>query len=68
MLLFIIRMIYILICTGAAATYTLGEGTGAPDIVTDHPVWAFAAMVLMCLIVLLVDVLYVILDPRLQRG
>ena len=57
MLLFVIRMLYILICTGAAATYTLGEGTGAPKIVTEHPVWSFATMVFLCLMVLLVDVL-----------
>jgi uncharacterized protein YacL len=57
MLLFVIRMLYILICTGAAATYSLGEGTGAPKIVQDHPVAAFALMILICLSVLLVDVL-----------
>jgi len=57
MLLFVIRMLYILICTGAAATYTLGEETGAPRIVADHPVAAFALMVVICLSVLLVDVL-----------
>jgi uncharacterized protein YacL len=57
MLLFVIRMLYILICTGAAATYTLGEGTGAPRVVADNPVLSFAAMLLICLSVLLVDVL-----------
>ena len=57
MLLFVIRMLYILICTGAAATYTLGEGTGAPAVVTDHPVGAFMIMVIVCLMVLLADVL-----------
>jgi len=57
MLLFVIRMLYILICTGAAATYTLSEGTGAPKVVSDHPVAAFAVMVLICLAALLGDVL-----------
>ncbi len=57
MLLFVIRMVYILICTGAAATYTLGQGTGAPRVVQDHPVASFALLVLISLSVLLVDVL-----------
>ncbi|MBL8848037.1 MAG: PIN/TRAM domain-containing protein [Planctomycetaceae bacterium] len=57
MLLFVIRMLYILICTGAAATYTLSDATGAPKIVADHPVPAFAVMVLLCLSVLMMDVL-----------
>jgi uncharacterized protein YacL len=57
MLLFIIRMLYVLICVGAAATYTLGQGSGAPKIVVDHPVWSFLVLVIGSLSVLLMDVL-----------
>ncbi|REJ87162.1 MAG: PIN/TRAM domain-containing protein [Planctomycetota bacterium] len=57
MLLFVIRVVYILVCTGAAATYTLGQGTGAPKVVTDHPVTSFLVMLAIGLSALLIDVL-----------
>lgn len=57
MLLFVIRMLYVVICVGAAATYTLARGSGAPPIVEEHPVWAFLIMVIASLSILLVDVL-----------
>jgi uncharacterized protein YacL len=57
MLLFVIRVLYVLICTGAAATYTLGRDTGAPKVVVDHPVVAFLIMLALSLSVLLIDVL-----------
>jgi len=55
MLLFIVRVLYLLIATGAAATYTLGQGTGAPQVVTDHPVAAFALLVLVTWSVVIID-------------
>src|SRR5262245_29559103 len=57
MLLFIIRVLYVLICTVAAATYTLSRDSGAPRVVTEHPVIAFLIMLTLSLSVLLIDVL-----------
>lgn len=57
MLLFIIRMLYLLICVGAAATYTLGRGSGAPEIVEDHPVLSFVGMVAVSVSFLAMDLL-----------
>ncbi len=56
MLLLIIRVLYILVCVGAAATYTLGQGTGAPRIVTEHPVVSFFVMLLIAGAFLVLDV------------
>ncbi|QDU40686.1 putative PIN and TRAM-domain containing protein precursor [Maioricimonas rarisocia] len=57
MLLLIIRVLYVCVCTGALATYTLSTHTGAPKVVTEHPVGSFLLMLIIALSILLLDLL-----------
>jgi hypothetical protein len=55
MLLFIIRMLYILVGFGSALTYVFS--TNSPRWVQQHPFIAFALMLLVILGFLLIDIL-----------
>ena len=57
MLLLIIRVIYLVICAGAIASYTLPQDTHAPRIVREYPVISFCLLMLLAMSFLLVDVL-----------
>lgn len=57
MLLLIIRVIYLLICAGAIAAYTLPQDTQAPQIVREYPVISFCLLMLLAMSFLLIDVL-----------
>lgn len=57
MLLLIIRVIYIVVCVGAIATFTLNQNSGAPVVVEQNPVVAFLVMLSLVLSILLIDVL-----------
>lgn len=57
MLLLIIRAMYIVACTGALATFSFSQDAGAPEIVREHPIPAFFAMLTLTLSFLLIDVL-----------
>jgi len=57
MLLLIIRVIYLLICAGAIAAYTLPQDTQAPAIVREYPVISFCLLMFLAMGFLLVDVL-----------
>lgn len=57
MLLLIIRVIYLLICAGAIAAYTLPQDTRAPAVVREYPVISFCLLMLLAMAFLLVDVL-----------
>jgi uncharacterized protein YacL len=58
MLLLILRVIYLLICAGAIATYTLNTQSGAPQVVTTHPVAAFIILMLITQVIVVIDLLY----------
>lgn len=57
MLLLIIRVIYLLICAGAIAAYTLPQDSQAPSFVREYPVISFCVLMLLAMAFLLVDVL-----------
>jgi uncharacterized protein YacL len=57
MLLLIIRVLYLLICAGAIAAYTLPQDTRAPSVVREYPVIAFCLLMLLAISFLLIDVL-----------
>ncbi len=57
MLLLIIRVAYLLICAGAIASFTLNANTGAPEIVSNHPVPAFIILIAVSQSVVIVDLL-----------
>lgn len=57
MLLLIIRVMYLVICAGAIASYTLPQDTNAPSVVREHPVIAFCLLMLFAMSFLLVDIL-----------
>ena len=57
MLLFIIRMLYVVISVGAIVTYVVAPNTGAPKIVQDNPVFASLVMFLIASSILLLDIL-----------
>lgn len=55
MLLIIIRIVYLMIAAGAIATYV--SGSNSPDRITDNALLSFAAMFLIAVGVLVLDVL-----------
>lgn len=57
MLLLIIRVVYLLICAGAIATFTLNTNTGAPRIVRDNPVISFIVLMIISQSVVVIDLL-----------
>jgi len=57
MLLLIIRVIYLLFCAGAIATFTLNTKTGAPKIVVDYPVPSFLLLIAISQSVVIIDLL-----------
>lgn len=57
MLLLIIRVLYLLICAGAIATFTLSTKTGAPSVVRDNPVISFILLMLISQSVVVADLL-----------
>ncbi len=61
MLLFVLRVLYLSICAGVIASYTLGMSTdnnvNAPKFVLDHPVITFYVMLAISQLATLVDVL-----------
>ncbi len=58
MLLLIIRITYLVIAAGALATYTLNQGAGTPEVISDHPVAAFVLLMLIASSVILLDILF----------
>ncbi len=57
MLLLIIRVAYLLICAGAIASFTLNSNSGAPEIVSNHPVAAFLILIAVSQSVVIIDLL-----------
>lgn len=57
MLLLIIRVVYLLICAGAIATFTLNANSGAPDIVRENPVISFIVLIVISQSVVVIDLL-----------
>lgn len=57
MLLFVIRVIYMLIAIGSIVTYVAAPDSGAPTLVKAHPVWASLLLITAAASILIVDVL-----------
>jgi uncharacterized protein YacL len=57
MLLFVIRVIYMLIAIGSIVTYVTAPNSGAPTIVQAHPVVSSVLLILVAASILVVDVL-----------
>lgn len=57
MLLFIIRVVYLLIAIGSIVTFIVAPDSAAPDVVQRHPVAAAVLMIAVAASVLLFDVL-----------
>lgn len=57
MLLFIIRMIFVCVGTGAIATYCFSPSSPAPLEMREHPVVSFVSLMLVMLLFVLFDVL-----------
>jgi len=58
MLLLIIRISYLVIAAGAIATYSLNQGPGTPDVISDHPVTAFVLLMFIASSVIPLDILF----------
>ncbi len=57
-LLIVVRIVYLAICAGAIATYTLGQGAAAPRLVKDNPVVSFILLMLATQAIVVADMLF----------
>ncbi len=57
-LLIILRVVYLVICAGAIATYTLGQGAASTRWVKENPVISFILLMLLTQSIVVVDMLF----------